>query len=350
MIRYWLPCRGIEQSSFGIGSTILTRSSGTDVELPVLTETPPTGGNGSHFYRLTFVGISTTTTSDVIGKITLNKVSATSVAGVSFNIPTDAGGITPMTGLGWKGLVKTGQVNYTVTVSAVASTAMDITGPVNADTLSTLQTEGQVTSSGQIIVGTAPNGCIIRAAAGIEKATSGNSVSVLTASGNLLIESGSTGDILGSIVVSSTNFSASQGFRVESGRNIGGDITVPNGELRLVSAAGDIVNPAEFSSGQSWDSTPPADTVAAPTRLTISARDGIYKIVANRIAAHINADSDNSGSGVLINLQATGTSPSGSAGLYGTVKAHNFYNTNYSSGDPTTSAIYVAGIQKSVIS
>jgi len=256
-----------------------------------------------------------------------------------------------LTGNGWNGLEKAGQyLNYTISLTVAVPTAMNILGPVTTDTLNQFQTEGMIASSGSITANTAPSNCTIRAAAGVQKPTIGNSVTITTAQGNLLLQTASGADWNGNIAISNTNFTALLGVKVESGRNIGGDITVPNGELRLVSAAGDIVNPDEFSSGQSWNTTPPADTVAAPTRLTISARDGIYKIVANRIAAHINADSDNSGSGVLINLQATGTSPSGSAGLYGTVKARNFYNTNYSSGDPTTSAIYVAGIQKSVIS
>ncbi len=325
-------------------------SSGQEIIINVL----PTIFGDAH--RLSVVGVTVTNPNDVIGIITLAKTSATPITPtITIGIPSSLPG-TPMTGLGWEGLRRTGNTNYTTTLAVGrvggATTDMSITGAVSTDIVTQFAIDGSFSSTGSLVAGTAPTNCIIHAGAGIDRNNSTFSIDITSASGNLTIDTDSGGNINGNIRVGSTSSTALSGFQVNSLGQIGGDIVVTAGEIRSVTATGNIVNPAEFSSGQTWDSThEPSLTVSAPTRLTISARDGIRRIRAPRVAAIINADSNTSGSGQIENLAVTGSAYSGTgATLYGTVVANQYYNPSYNSGDPTTAAIYVAGVQKSVVS
>jgi hypothetical protein len=143
----WYFVRYINQSNGNVHDGIFSRTSGTEVELAVLTYTPITGGNGNDAFRLSILGISTDNTTDIIGKVKLTKPEPTSIITnpITVGIPSTLGGLPGLTGNGWNGLEKAGQyLNYTISLTVAVPTAMNILGPVTTDTLNQFQTEGMI--------------------------------------------------------------------------------------------------------------------------------------------------------------------------------------------------------------
>ncbi len=293
-------------------------------------------------YRLTNIAVGSLG-NQTAGPIILSGALPTPFAGGQVQVVVD-----PVASPGTvAGISKEAPSNYTLKVRFQPSLnpsapGVDITGPIVCDSIETFsQTNGTMTSNGRLdVTSTGPETQFLFGS--IQKRTDSlPSIKVGMATGSLRVQS--TGNMNGNVQVNQTS-PLSTGFQVISNNgNIGGNITVGTGEITLVQANnGDIVNPAEFPSGQTWNNTPPAETFA--NRLTIKSPSRIRGVEARRIAAVIDADSDNSGGGRIDSIKASGTTPASSAGFWGSVNASALDRSS-----TTLRAIDVAGLLKANI-
>lgn len=292
------------------------------------------------FYYMESVVISNSASSPNIGPISINGT------GVLITGQTIGVGINPVVDGQVAGLSigNSGGFSFSIAGGLNTTRTFNVAGIISVSSMgATLRTAGTLTSAGQVSVTSAPNDSLFEFASIDARADGQPSVRITNAGSNVTVAT-TTGNLNGNIVVTNAPTTTPSVAVVANTGNIGGNIEVVNGELTAVRAVlGNIVNPAEFSAGQSWATTPPSDEFAG--RLSIKSKSRIREIRAQRIAANIDADSDNLAGGQIDRIEASNTSATGGPGLYGTVKASRLFRE----ASPTQPAVSVAGVLQSAI-